>query len=143
MGEPALREDTMRFRLFAAIGVAALFAISCGGVTDPSNNVADKFSGTLKPGGAIDVYPFNVSNTGEISVIITALSPVSNALMGVYYGLPQSDGSCAPLSNPFPGSLTTVVVSGSIIKGSYCIAIYDYFGTLTVPENYTLTVSHP
>lgn len=131
----------MRFRLAAAVFVAALVSISCGGVTDPSKNVVDTFADTL-PVGAVKTHLFTASNSGEISVIIKALSPVTNAVLGVIYGLPQSDGSCAAI-NGNAGSLSSVVISGAIVKGSYCLAVYDYFSILTVPENYTITVSHP
>ncbi|HEY2906012.1 MAG TPA: hypothetical protein VGJ29_08930 [Vicinamibacterales bacterium] len=131
----------MRFRLAAALGVAALIAVSCGGVTDPSNNTVDTFTATL-PVGGFNIHPFSASNSGEISVIIKALSPVSSAVLGVIYGLPQSDGSCAAI-NGSAGSLSSVVFSNAVQKGSYCLGVYDYFSSLTVPENYTITVSHP
>ncbi len=131
----------MRLRLAAAFLVAALVSVSCGSVTDPSKNTVDTFTATLAV-GAVNVHAFTASNSGEISVIIKALSPVTNAVLGVIYGLPQSDGSCAAV-NGNAGSLTSVVISGAIVKGSYCLAVYDYFSVLTVPENYTITVSHP
>jgi hypothetical protein len=138
---PALRKDNMRFRLAAAVGLMALVATACGGVTDPSKNTVDTFSSTLAV-GTVNVHLFTASNSGEISVIIKALSPVSNAVIGVIYGLPQSDGSCAAI-NGSAGSLSSVVISGAIVKGSYCLGVYDYFSALTVPESYTITVSHP
>jgi len=138
---PALRKDNMRFCLAAAVGIAALVSASCGGVTDPSKNTVDTFTSTLQV-GAVNVHQFNAANSGEISVIIKALSPVTNAVLGVIYGLPQSDGSCAAI-NGNAGSLSSVVISGAIVKGSYCLAVYDYFSALSVPENYTITVSHP
>src|SRR4051812_40192026 len=115
MSPPALRKDTMRFRLAAAVRFAALIAPSppsWGGVTDPSNNTVDTFSGTLAV-GTVNIHPFSASNNGEISVIIKSLSPVSNAVLGVLYGLPQSDGSCAAI-NGSAGSLSSVVISGAI-----------------------------
>jgi hypothetical protein len=138
---PALRKDIMRFWLAAAFGVAALVSMSCGGVTDPSKNTVDTFTATLAV-GAVNIHSFNAANSGEISVIIKALSPVSNAVLGVTYGLSQSDGSCAAI-NGSAGSLSSVVFSNAIQKGSYCLAVYDYFSILSVPENYTITVSHP
>jgi hypothetical protein len=141
MDRPALRKDNMRFRFAAAFGLAALLTVSCGGVTDPSKNTPDTFNATLAV-GAVNVHQFSVSNSGEISVIIKSLSPVSNAVLGVAYGLSQSDGSCSPI-NGSAGSLSSVVISGAIVKGSYCLAVYDYFSALTVPETYSIVVSHP
>src|SRR4029077_21090220 len=134
-------KDNMRFRFAAALAIAALVSMSCGGVTDPSQNTVDTFTATLAVGG-FNIHAFSASNSGEISVIIKALSPVTNAVLGVIYGLPQSDGSCAAI-NGSAWSLTSVVFSNAIQKGSYCLGVYDYFSALTVPENYTITVSHP
>jgi hypothetical protein len=131
----------MRFRFVAAL-FAALLSVSCGGVTSPSNNRIDPFSGTLAPGGSNQVN-FSASNTGEFSVVITALTPVSNAVLGAYYGTQQNGGSSCAILSQGAGTLNQVLLSGSIIKGDYCILIYDYLGNLTANENYTLSISRP
>jgi hypothetical protein len=131
----------MHFRFAAALGIAALFTLSCGGVTDPSKNIQDVWNGTL-PVGQAAIKTFSASNSGEISVIINSLSPVTSAALFVTFGQSASDGSCIQL-NAGVGGINSVVISQAIVKGDYCIAAQDYFGTLTVPEDFKITISHP
>jgi hypothetical protein len=133
----------MRLRFAAALGVAALVTVSCGGVTSPSNNRIENFSGTLQsPNNASAYFEFSASNTGEYSIVIKALSPASSVVLGIVYGVPQGNMTCGGFQTNI-GSLNSVVLSGQIVKGSYCIQVYDYFGTITTPETYTVAVSHP
>lgn len=131
----------MRFRYAAVLGLAALVTISCGGVTDPSKNTVETFSGTVPVRGSSELKTFNVSNTGEFTIIVTQLSPVSNAVLGSIFGQQTSSG-CAPLQENDFTVLNSVALSGSIIKGSYCVVLFDV-GTLAAPENFTMTISHP
>jgi hypothetical protein len=131
----------MRFRFAAVLGVAALLTISCGGVTDPSHNTLETWSSTVPVGGSSPVYTFNVSNTGEFTIIVTAMSPVSNAVLGSIFGQMTSSGCAAIQQNNFT-VLNAVALSGSIVKGSYCIVVYDV-GSLIAPENFTMSISHP
>ena len=132
----------MRFRFAAALGVAALLTISCGGVTSPSDNVQEVWTGTL-PVGTAALKTFSVANTGEISVVINNLSPVTNAFLLVSFGQTASDGSCLQLSAGIGGINSVPIPGQQIIKGNYCVAIQDYVGTLTVPEDFKITISHP
>lgn len=132
----------MRVRLAALLGIAALLSISCGGITDPSKNVQDQWQGTL-PVGQVAVRTFNVSNTGELSVVINAMSPISNGVLAVLWGTSNSDGSCNTGLGSGIGGVNSVVLSSEIVPGNYCLAAYDYLGNLTVSENFTITISHP
>jgi hypothetical protein len=131
----------MRFRFAAAVFVAALAAASCGGVTDPSKNTLETWSSTVPVGGTTEVHNFNVSNTGEFTIIVTAMSPVSNAVVGSIFGQ-NTSGGCAPIQQNNFTVLNAVALSGSIIKGSYCVVVYDV-GALVAPENFTMSISHP
>jgi hypothetical protein len=129
----------------AAIAVAALTTISCGGIVDPSKNTVEPFTGTLAVGGR-DVHAFSASKTGEISVKVTALSPVSNTFIGLLWAQAASDGNCGGnigvlQQNNF-AQLNIPAISGSILSGKYCLFVYDV-GAFSVPETYTVTVSHP
>jgi len=130
----------MRFRLATALGLA-LLTLSCGGVTDPSKNTLETWSSTVPVGGTSEVRTFSVSNTGEFTIIVTAMSPVSNAVLGSIFGQ-NTSGGCAPLQQNNFTVLNSVALSGSIIKGSYCVVVYDV-GALLAPENFTMTISHP
>ncbi len=131
----------MRFRFAVAVAVAALVAAACGGVTDPSKNQLETFTDTVPVGGSSRIYNFNVSNTGEFTIIVTAMSPVSNAVVGSIFGQ-NTSGGCAPIQQNNFTVLNAIALSGSIIKGSYCVVVYDV-GALLAPENFTMTISHP
>jgi hypothetical protein len=124
-----------------AISLAALLLTACGGVTDPSKNQVEIFSGSVGLLAYGPVHVFNVSKTGELSVRVTSLTPTAAAVIGLIYGQP-SGGSCAPLTSANLVGLNRDVFQGQIQKGSWCIQPYDS-GFLTAPTNYTLQISHP
>jgi hypothetical protein len=134
----------MKKALAAAI-LVALSALACGGPTDPSKNTVESFTGTVNP-TETKIHQFNVANTGEISVTLTAFTP-GNAFIGVGYGQ-FGGGSCALVQSNTATNTNVgrTVLSGQIlVKGSYCLAVFDLtnIAPLTVPENYTFEVSHP
>lgn len=129
----------------AACALVAAFAIGCGGVTDPSKNVTETFSGTIQPGKSDSARAFNVTTTGEFTVKVTALAPVSGLPIGVSLYQDPSSGACQNLGlyqqNAF-ASLNVQALSGQIFANHYCLIAYDSVG-LTAATSYTLTVSHP
>ncbi len=138
-----------RFSAAAALAIAGALSISCGGIVDPSKNTVETFSGTITPGTGVPMlHAFSSSKTGEISVKFTALSPSSSVYMGVAWTQGSSDGSCTAanlgliLQNYSFAQLNLPAISGQIFSGKYCIAVYES-SPLSVPENYTVTVSHP
>lgn len=137
----------MRWRLAAAIGAAVLATTSCGGVVDPSKNVTDTFTGTIPvQGTAIPGHFFSTSKTGEFTLKVTSLQPNPTLFFGTILAQGPSDGNCVgqlPIlqQNPF-STVNTPALSGAIISGRYCVFLFD-IGTFTVPQTYTLTVSHP
>jgi hypothetical protein len=131
----------MRFRFAAALGLAALLTTSCGGVTDPSKNVQDMFSDTVTVGGTSKIFNFNVPNSGEFTIIITAMSPITNTVLGVIFGQ-NINGQCAPIQENGFSVLNSPALSGAIVPGSYCAVVVDV-GALTAPETFSMTISHP
>lgn len=129
----------MRFRGVALI-LAGLAGISCGGVSSPSQNQQETFTGTLQVGGVVR-FPVNVSNGGEFSVKITQLSPTATAIVGTLWA---QGGNCefALQQNSFTTLNTPALVGAIFQKGAYCVAIFDV-GALAVAQNFTLVVSHP
>lgn len=126
-----------------AFAVAACLASGCGGITSPSNNTSDMFSGTLQPRGS-NSHPFTASKTGEITVKLTAWAPQSNIVVGLAWTQGNTDGTCTSAviqQNNF-SSLNAQALGGQILSGKYCIFIFDV-GTLTASQTYTVTVSHP
>ena len=141
----------MRFRRSTFTGAAALalagfITVSCGGITDPSKNTTDTFNGTVTTrGGSSNPMWFNVSDTGEFTIKVTSMTPTFSSQFGVYYG--QGDGAtqCPSIfqSNP-QSTVNSPVLSGQILKGLYCVVVFDYFGQFpTTGETFTLQVSHP
>lgn len=125
------------------LAVAGTLAVGCHGITSPSNNTVDPFSGTLAPGGGVGHF-FTASKTGEYTVKITALAPTSNALLGLALVAGNNDGTCSTSifqQNNF-SSLNTQALGGQIISGKYCVLVYDV-GAITTAQTYTVTVSHP
>ena len=135
----------MRSRIRAALllAVAGALSVSCGGIIDPSKNQVEPFSGTIPVGGSVS-HSFSASKTGEISVKITALAPVSQTLAGVLWAQAANDGTCNGniLQNNNFAQLNVPAISAQIISGKYCIVVYDA-GYFTAAETYTVLVSHP
>jgi len=135
----------MHSRFLAALALAG-FTAACGGIVDPSQNTTDTFSGTINHGDPIKFFPFSSSKTGEISVKFTALTPVSNVLMGVLVAQANGDGSCTGdlglvQQNNF-AQLNLPSISGQILGRRYCLGVYES-QPLTQTETFTVTVSHP
>jgi hypothetical protein len=132
-----------RFRAALVLAVAGALSVSCGGIVDPSQNKVDTFSGTIALQGNGVPHPFSSSKTGEISVKITALSPSSGTLVGLVWAQASGPGACdgQPIQNTL-AQLNIPAISNQILKGNYCIQLYDagYFSTA---QTYTVTVSHP
>jgi hypothetical protein len=128
--------------LAALVAFACVLDAGCG-VSSPSTNKVDTFTGTLLVGGT-NFHSFTSNGSGEFDVKLTSVTPDATAILTVALGQP-SGGTCVPLfgysalaraNNP-PTALT-----GPISKTSYCLLVYDS-GYLTQPETYTVTVSHP
>ena len=134
----------MPFRTSAAflLALAAALSISCGGIVDPSKNAVETFAGTIQPGGA-RAHTFSSSKTGEIAIKVVTLTPASQPVIGVQWL--QGDGTNCNGGllqvNQFATAGTTAI-AGQILSGSYCVIVYDSVG-LTLPANYSITVSHP
>ena len=120
---------------------AAFVSPACGGVTSPSQNKQDTFSGVVQVGGITQFPNINIGSTGEFSIKITALSPNATTVVGMVWAL---GGNCeqALQQNNF-ATLNTPALVGSVFqKGAYCVAVYDV-GAFTVAQNISIVVSHP
>jgi len=123
------------------LGIVSLFTLACHGITTPSSNQSENFSGTLQPHSNAS-HPFNVSKTGEFTVKLTSWGPNSS----IFVGLAWTDSSCSASVIPFQRNdfvlLNTQALGGQIVSGKYCVIVYDP-GTLTAAQTYTINVSHP
>jgi hypothetical protein len=139
----------MRSVCAATLAAAALLTVSCGGVVDPSKNVTETFTGTVAVQGTSAGHGFETSKTGEYAIKVTTLSPSSNAFFGTVLAQGLSNGSCETSGLSLPiiqqnsfSTVGTAALQSGIIPGKYCVFLFD-IGTFTVPQTYTLTVSHP
>ena len=121
------------------VAAAAFISYACGGVTSPSQNKQDTFSGTLALSGSA-FFPVNVANGGEFSVKITALSPTATATVGVGW---YQGANCELVVQQGYGQLNTPALAGAVLqKGPYCVGVFDV-GGMAVAQNFTVVVSHP
>ena len=121
--------------------VAALLAGGCSGITDPSKNTVESFSGTVTVLGAATTHNFSVGKNGEVSVRLTSITPNSASLLGTAIGQQFSGGCTTVAVNNFTG-LNKDTFAGPIQKGAWCVQVFDS-GTLSAAQNYTIQVSHP
>ena len=127
-----------RFAVALLVAVT-LAAAACGGVTDPSKNKTETFTGTLTIGGSQSTT-FNASNSGEYSITLTSLTPSSNVFVGLIFGQ-NTSGGCVPVQqNNF--ATIGVPLTGAIIPGRTASIVFDV-GALTQSENFSVSVSHP
>lgn len=131
----------MRVLARFVIAGAVFLAAGCGGINDPSKNTTETFSGTL-PVGGFNPHPFTSSKTGEVSAKLTALSPTSNAVIGLLWTQATNDGTCAGLLQQAFATLNVPAIAGPVSSQRYCIVVSDV-GGITVPQTYTISVSHP
>lgn len=138
----------MAFRpVLALLMVAALSGLSagCSGISSPSNNQNDTFSGTVGPETGSTTAPithtFSVNKTGEMSVRITSISPNNASLVGLALGN-LVNGSCSVFTVNNLTGLNRDVFITSVFKGSYCLQVFNG-GGIAAAQSYQLTVNHP
>ena len=137
----------MHSKLFAVATLALCCVVAgCGGVTDPSQNTTEPFSGVMNHGDPLVFFPFSTSKTGEVSVKFTSLTPVSNVIMQVLVAQANGDGSCTGnlglVTPQLPAQLNVSVFLGQLQGRRYCLGVFE--GTpLTQAETYAGTISHP
>jgi hypothetical protein len=123
----------------------AVLAAACGGISDPSTNTKEDFSGTLSPGTST-FFTFSVGKVGEVTVTITKESFTTNVALGLYLSQPAG-GICdtnTPYINNFSLLNQTALTVPQLSKGTYCVGVYDPGGGhVPSPVTFTITVQHP
>ena len=137
----------MRFAVLAAIGLTAALSLGCSGVTTPTSNKTENFSGTVAVGGIV-IHDFTTSIDGEFFITVTSASPDSNTTFGLRYG--QLNGTnCSSVGVTLARVGTNGFQNIYARKGNFCVAVYDpaldgnTINQLTRAESYTISVSHP
>lgn len=134
----------MLIRIAAVVCLAAMLA-SCGGISSPSQNQTQNFSGTVPAGSSGPIHSFSVGKVGEFFVTITALAPDQNIFLGAVFGQPVNGGQgCASFQTNYQAHLNAQALGGQIEKGTWCVQLVDIgFVSPTTPTTYTLRVSYP
>ena len=141
----------MRFAVLAVIGLTAALSLDCSGVTTPSSNKTETFSGTVTVNGFTE-QPFSTSVDGEFSITITSLQPDPDKIVALAYG-DWNNGACATSTSFVHKASANRNGWQSVFsrKGTRCFQVADpvlWYGTgdndhLTRSETYTISVSHP
>jgi hypothetical protein len=133
----------MLIRIAAVVCLAAMLC-SCGGVSSPSQNQSQTFTGTVANLSYGPVHTFSTSKVGEYFVTITALAPDQNIFLGINFGQPAS-GGCGVVQSNYQAHLNAQALGGNIEKGTWCVQVLDINGMVstTTPTSYTLRVSYP
>ena len=129
-------------RLLAAVAVAASLA-ACGGVSSPSSQTQDEFTGTVDPIGQSS-NNFSVGKTSEMSITLLSLTPRPVlGFIGLAIGTP-SGGGCAPYGAYAiaQAAIGQTYALGQVAKGSYCVLVIDGNGILTTTASYAVRVIH-
>jgi hypothetical protein len=111
----------------------------------PAPTVTETFVGTFEQNGTV-VHNFDVTNTGDVSVTVTSLQPLSTMQVGVGVGTPDSTLTppCSLLAKDTNVKVGDVLLSSSLAAGSYCVEILDVGNVFPgVTVGYQLDVTHP
>ena len=135
-------------RILLAAGVA--LGAACGGSTTTptaptaSATTTDTFNANVSQTGSV-THNFKVTNSGEVTVTLTSVSPLTTMALGV--GIMTSDGTnCVKTltQNDNARANNTAALEGTAVAGNYCVRVYD---SGNIPESttvsYTITVLHP
>ena len=129
-------------RLLAAVVVAASLA-ACSGVSSPSSQTQDTFTGTVDPIGQSS-NNFSVGKTSEMSITLVSLTPRPVlGFIGLAIGQPVT-GGCSPYGAYVvaQAAIGQTYALGQVAKGSYCVLVIDGNGILTSTATYSVRVVH-
>jgi hypothetical protein len=129
----------------AAVLAVTTLAVAACGISEPSSNRTDTFTGTVPLGGIGPLHSFSVGREGgEVDIKLTDISPDSAASLGIRYGQFASGSTteCLAIAQTPVANKDKSALAGRISKGTFCVVVFDS-GFLTRAENYTLAVSHP
>ncbi len=129
-------------RLIAAVAVAASLA-ACSGVSTPSSQTQEQFTGTVDPLGQSS-NNFSVGKTSELSMTLVSLTPRPVlGFIGLAIGQPAGTG-CSPYGAYVvaQAAIGQTYALGQLAKGSYCVLVIDGNGILTTTATYSVRVVH-
>jgi len=130
------------FALVLFLSTVACSSNNDSDITAPatSTTVNQSFQGTLTLNGARTEH-FTVTASGSISAQLVGWDPNPNQLVGLSLG--TWNGSLCQIVIDHPAAyLGQLVVGQTNATGDFCVRIYDAYGTIVTPQNYTILVEY-
>lgn len=126
----------------------AATASACSGLIDEFPTTPDPvittetFTGTLTINGSA-THPVFTGATGQVVATLTSLGEAPPPKVGFSMGTLGLTGVCnVVLRNDSAVVNSALTGTVSTLSGSLCVSVYDT-GAMSVPVDYTFTVSHP
>jgi hypothetical protein len=109
--------------------------------TGSSGKMSATFNGTVAR-ESVSSHSFTVEREGAVEVKLTALRLGSDQgkEIGLGLGTPTAAGNCA-LVEAADSTRVSGEISGTLQKGTYCVAVYDSGDVEAEPVNYTVSVT--
>ena len=106
----------------------------------PTAAIVERFTGSLKQQNSV-TFTFTIAQTSTVDVTLTAMTPSTNAAVGLGIGNPGAEGCTLTksASSVVAGAAAQLSVTES--AGSYCVKVYDT-GSLSETVTVTVTVGH-
>ena len=123
--------------------IAAIFLAAFGAITTLSSGsnpkVAATFEGSVAHEG-VSAHSFTIQREGSVEVTLTDLRPAPNTKVGLGLGTPTPTGNCA-LVEAMDSTQVSGRITGTLRKGTYCVAVYDSGDVAADPLDYTVSVT--
>ncbi len=148
------RRGHCRWLIVAALAVLLMTACSSSDdstPTDPDDGgdveiVTETFAGSLILDGT-SCHDFEVTQTGDITMILTAIGPLETLTLGIGIGVPPAEGveeECTFIAQDQSVRRLEALLTSNRSPGPHCVCVFDVgniFPDITV--TYSLDVSHP
>jgi hypothetical protein len=123
--------------------IAAVLLAAFGAITTLSSGskpkIAATFEGSVTREG-VSAHSFTVQHEGAVDVTLTGLRPAPTTKIGLGLGTPTAAGNCA-LVEAMDSTQVSGHITGTLRKGTYCVAIYDSGAVAAEPLDYTVSVT--
>ncbi len=111
----------------------------------PVPTVTETFSGSFAQSGAA-AHNFTVGATGNVTIKLTSVAPLSTLQVGVGIGTVDSSLTppCALFAQDNDVRLNDTFLSSSVAAGDYCVKVFDVGNVFPgVTVQYDVAVTHP
>lgn len=132
--------STNRIALTLGLLLGALVAVTTLS-TGSTGRMSTTFNGSVAREG-VSSHNFTVDREGAVEVKLVALRLGSDQgkELGLGLGTPTPAGNCA-LVEAVDSTRVSGEISGTLQKGTYCVAVYDSGDVTSNPVDYTVSVT--